>query len=80
MFYDPAKNTLNLNAVVGETKSDSDVLIQRITQTKTVYSHRDIPVDKPLQNWKLVLMIIGAATVGYFALRIALFVRSKVQA
>ena len=80
VFYDPNKKTLNINNRVGETKSDSTNYKKLIFRTKTVYSHRDIPVDKPLPKWQLALMIIGAAAIGYFVLKITMFVRSKVPA
>ena len=80
VFYDPNKKTLNVNSRIGATKSDSVFYKQIIYRTKTVYSHRDIPVDKPLRKWQLALMIIGAGAVGYFVLKITMFVRSKVPA
>ena len=80
VFYDPTRNTLNLNATIGATKSDSLIYKWVIYRTKTVYSHKDIPVDKPLPKWQLVLMIIGATAIGYFLFKITMFVRSKLPA
>lgn len=77
VFYDPNNNTLNMNTHVGATKSDSIVYNHVIYRTNTVYSHKDIPVDKPLPKWQLYLMIIGAGGIGYFIFKIVLFVRSK---
>lgn len=78
--YDKAKKELNVNTSVGETESDSINYKQIIFRTKTVYSHRDVPVDKPLRNWQKFLMILGAATLGILIYKLTMFVRSKVPA
>lgn len=76
--YDPKDNSLNINTKVGETKSDIQKLYYKITITKTVYSHKDIPIDKPLPKWQLFLMITGAITTGYLFLKTTLFIKSKI--
>lgn len=76
--YNPKDNSLNINTKVGETKSDIQKQYYKITSTKTIYSHRDIPVDKPLPKWQLFLMITGAITIGYLFLKTTLFIKSKI--
>lgn len=78
--YDPKDNSLNVNTKVGETKSDSLKFYYYITKTKTVYSHRDIPVDKPIPKWQLFLMISGAVAIGFYLFKLILFIRSRIPA
>ncbi|MBB1195068.1 hypothetical protein DNC80_15490 [Flavobacterium sp. SOK18b] len=77
VFYDPDKNTLNVNTHVGATKNDSVRFTKIIYITKIVYSHKDIPIDKPLSKWQLTLIIIGAITLGYLFFKITMLVKSK---
>ncbi|SDZ90607.1 hypothetical protein SAMN05443667_101241 [Flavobacterium gillisiae] len=78
VFYDPGKNTLNLNSVIGETKSDTVTLFRYITKTITLSTHKDVPVETPLPKWQLYLMIFGAGTIGYLFVKLTIFIRSKI--
>lgn len=79
-FYNPKDKSLNINTKVGETKNDSLKFYWYITKTKTVYSHRDIPVDKPIPKWQLFLMISGAVAIGFYLFKLILFIRSRIPA
>lgn len=78
VFYDSKDKSLNLNAAIGATKSDSVFYKEIIYRTKTIYSQRDIPVHLPLPKWQLLLMIIGGGTIVFFILKLTLFFRSKI--
>lgn len=78
--YNPKDNSLNVNTKVGETKNDVQVKYYKITSTKTVYSHRDIAVDKPIPKWQLFLMISGAVAIGFYLFKLILFIRSRIPA
>ncbi len=77
IYYDKADKSLNLNTKIGETKSDSIVVEKYIKILKTIYSHKDIPVERPIPKWQLFLMIIGAATIGFYFYKITIFVSKK---
>jgi hypothetical protein len=77
IFYDPQKNTLNFNNKIGETKSDTITVYKYIKTTAYIIKYKDVPVPVPLANWKLFLMISGAASLGYVILKITLFIKSK---
>lgn len=78
VFYDPGKNTLNLNSHVGETKGDIETVFRYITKTVYTSKNKDVPVETPLPKWQLFLIIIGGMTIGYFFLKITIFIRSKI--
>lgn len=78
--YNTKDKSLNVNTKVGETKNDVQVKYYKITSTKTVYSHRDIPVDKPIPKWQLLLMITGAVAIGFYLFKLILFIRSRIPA
>lgn len=77
-YYDSKDKSLNFNAQIGATKSDSTSVTKIIYRTKTIYSHQDIPVHLPLPKWQLLLMIIGGGTIVFFILKLTLFFRSKI--
>lgn len=77
-FYDKKDKSLNFNARVGATKNDSISFTKIIYRTKTVYSHKDIPVNRSIPKWQLILMIIGSGTIGFFILKLILFFRTKI--
>ncbi len=78
--YNPKDNSLNINTKIGETKNDSREFYYYITKTKTVYSHRDIAVDRPIPKWQLLLMITGAVALGFYLFKLILFLRSIIPA
>lgn len=75
--YDPETNTLYINNKIGATENKSKVEYRNIGTIKTIYSHKDIPVEKPLQRWHIILMLIGAASIGYILIKIVNFIRLK---
>lgn len=79
VWYDPKDKSLNINTKVGETKSENTHFYYKVTNAKTIYSHRDIPVEKPLSKFELFLMISGIVGLLIVALKTILFIRSKVS-
>lgn len=80
VFYDSKDKSLNLNTAIGATKNDSIYIIKKYNYTKTIYSHRYIPVEKPFNRWHLFLMVTGAGTLGYLLLKIILFIKARIPA
>lgn len=78
VFYNSKDKSLNLNAAIGTTQNDSVYIVKKYHYTKTIHSHRDIPVEKPFNRWHLFLMITGAGTLGYLLLKIILFIKARI--
>ncbi|WP_163398143.1 hypothetical protein [Flavobacterium fluviatile] len=75
--YDAATNTLYINNKIGATANKSKIEYRNVGTIKTIYSHRDIPVEIPLKKWQITLMLIGAASIGYILIKIVNFIRLK---
>ncbi|MEN2415547.1 hypothetical protein [Flavobacterium mesophilum] len=75
--YDQKDNSVNFNAKIGATESSSKKEYKYIGLIKTLYSHTDVPVEKPIPRWKQILLYIGLITIGYFIIKIIIFIRSK---
>lgn len=75
--YNPKDKSLNVNTKVGETKSDSIKLYYYINTTKTIYSHRDVPVKMPLGKFQLFLMISGIIGIAVIIIYVFSFFKPK---
>lgn len=75
--YNSKDKSLNFNAKIGATENKIVKEYYRITKTIKLYYTKEIPVEKPLAKWQIILMLIGAGTIGYFTLKIITFIRLK---
>lgn len=76
--YNSKNKSLNFNSKIGATENKIVKQYYRITKTITLYYTKEIPVDKPLPKWQIILMQIGAVTIGYLLLKFITFIKPKV--
>ncbi|WP_157499519.1 hypothetical protein [Flavobacterium commune] len=76
--YNSKDKSLNFNSKIGATENKIYKVYYRITKTVTLYKTKEIPVDKPLPKWQIILMQIGAVTIGYLLLKFITFIKPKV--
>jgi len=76
--YNEKDNSLNIASKIGATANKIDTVY--INKTTTLYSTKEVPVvtTKPLQRWMLVLMLIGAGSIVYWAGKLVLFIRTRI--
>jgi hypothetical protein len=79
MSYNEKDKSLNFNSKIGETKNSSKTEYRYFMITKTITLSKDIPVNKPLAKWQIILMLIGAAAIGYILIKIITFIRLRIS-